>query len=150
MPPKQPAVRVTPGTHRKATAAADELDLTLQEYADAAIAYFADRGLNPVDARVREGTLIMSQIKKLGDRVFSYLQEQERTLLLTLLETVVRTLVEVGATRRTVELLASQDQEEFAALRKRNNAAIDKDVETILSGVKRPGQRGEKGEKKQN
>jgi len=46
------------------------------ECAGAAIRYFAECSLDPVEAQAREGQLIMAEVKRLGDRVFSCFQEQ--------------------------------------------------------------------------
>jgi signal recognition particle GTPase len=143
---KQTVVKVTAGTHKKASAAAAELDVPLQEYADAAVAYFAERGLNPLSDRVREGVQILTQLQKMGDRVFGFMQEQERTLWMTMFETQVRALLEASVTRRLTEQLISTTREEFQQEHQRNNDDIERRLQEIMQAVIRPGQSGKKSQ----
>lgn len=145
---KQTVVKVTAGTHKKATAAAAELDVPLQEYADAAVAYFAERGLNPLADRVREGMLILTQLQKLGDRVFGFMQEQERTLWMTMFETQARTMLEAGVARRLMEQQISRNRAEFEEEHRRNNDEIEKELRQIMQALNRPGQLGKKATSK--
>jgi hypothetical protein len=62
-------------TYRKAEATAAEVGASLRTYASAAVQYFATRGLDPRETEARKEQLIMQQIKKLGDRVFGFMQE---------------------------------------------------------------------------
>ena len=93
--------------HRKAEVAAAEVGTSLGVYASAAVEYFATRGLDPRETEARKGQLIMQQIKKLGDRVFGSLQEQERTLLTAMLEEMLRTHITLDRVLRLNEILVS-------------------------------------------
>jgi hypothetical protein len=142
------------GTHRKGEAAASGMGTTLGIYASAAVEYFAVRGLDPRETEAREGQLIMQQIKKLGDRVFGFLQEQERSLLTGMLEEMLRTRITLDRVLRMNEILVSnlnsrletlsevqlkQQQEALKLLRNRNEEAIEKQVSGALTAVKKTG-----------
>jgi hypothetical protein len=118
-------VTVNGPAHRQVGAESARLGLTRTEYADAAIRYFAERGLNPVAAQAREGQLIMAEVKRLGDRVFSYLQEQERGLLLELVRAQLRQQAVQEQTLRVVEnLLAPEGGEMLLKIQQKNQARI--------------------------
>jgi hypothetical protein len=119
--------------HRLVGAEAARLGLTRTEYADAAIRYFAERSLNPVEAQAREGQLIMAEVKRLGDRVFSYLQEQERGLLLELVRSQLRQQAVQEQTLRVVEnLLAPEGGEGLRKIQEKNQARI---TEALAAGL---------------
>ena len=141
-------------THRKGEAAASGVGTTLGIYASAAVEYFAVRGLDPRETEAREGQLIMQQIKKLGDRVFGFLQEQERSLLTGMLEEMLRTRITLDRVLRMNEILVSnlnsrletlseaqlkQQQEALKLLRGRNEEAIEKQVAEALATVRKQG-----------
>jgi hypothetical protein len=123
-----PAIKhltVSGPTHRLVGAEAARLGLTRTEYADAAIRYFAERSLNPVEAQAREGQLIMAEVKRLGDRVFSYLQEQERGLLLEMVRSQLRQQAVQEQTLRVVEnLLAPEGGEVLHKIQQKNQERI--------------------------
>ncbi|MBO0360447.1 hypothetical protein J0X19_20970 [Hymenobacter sp. BT186] len=120
-------------THRMVGAESARLGVTRTEYADAAIRYFAERGLNPVESQAREGQLIMAEVKRLGDRVFSYLQEQERGLLLEMLRFQLRQQAVQEQTLRVVEnLLAPEGGESLHKIQQKNQARI---AEAVAAGV---------------
>lgn len=161
--------------YRKAEAAAAEVGASMGAYASAAVEYFATRGLDPRATEAREGQLIMQQIKKLGDRVFGFMQEQERTLLTAMLEEMLRTRITLERVLRMNEILVSnlnaqletlseaqlqRQQQALQLLRQRNEEAVDKQVKEALltaqkegrgkrqapaNGQLEPGQTGEKG-----
>lgn len=109
------------------------LGVTRTEYADAAIRYFAERGLNPSEAQAREGQLIMAEVKRLGDRVFSYLQEQERGILLEMLRFQLRQQAVQEQTLRVVEnLLAPEGGELLQKIQHKNQARI---AEAVAAGM---------------
>jgi|GEM_PF-6302154 len=111
--------------HRMVGAEAARLGVTRTEYADAAIRYFAERGLNPVETQAREGQLIMAEVKRLGDRVLSYLREQERGILLELLRSQLRQQAVQEQTLRVVEnLLAPEGGEALRKIQQKNQARI--------------------------
>jgi len=127
---------------------------TLGVYASAAVEYFAARGLDPRETEAREGQLIMQQIKKLGDRVFGFLQEQERSLLTGMLEEMLRTRITLDRVLRMNEILVSnlnsrleslseaqlkQQQEALKLLRQRNEEAIEKQADEALAAAKKQG-----------
>lgn len=140
--------------HRKAEAAAAEVGTSLGVYASAAVEYFATRGLDPRETEAREGQLIMQQIKKLGDRVFGFLQEQERTLLTAMLEEMLRTRITLDRVLRLNEILVSnlnaqletlseaqlqRQQQALQLLRQRNEEAVEKQVKEALEAARKEG-----------
>ncbi|UYZ61311.1 BfmA/BtgA family mobilization protein [Hymenobacter latericus] len=161
--------------YRKADAAAAEVGASLGTYTSAAVEYFATRGLDPRATEAREGQLIMQQIKKLGDRVFGFMQEQERTLLTAMLEEMLRTRITLERVLRMNEILVSnlntqletlseaqlqRQQQALQLLRQRNEEAVERQVkEALLTASKQgpgkheapverkvnPGQSGEEG-----
>jgi hypothetical protein len=141
-------------THRKGEAAASGMGTTLGIYASAAVEYFATRGLDPRETETREGQLIMQQIKKLGDRIFGLLQEQERSLLTGILEEMLRTRITLDRVLRLNEILVSnlnsrlemlseaqlkQQQQALKLLRSRNEGAIAKQTSEALTAAKKAG-----------
>jgi hypothetical protein len=87
-------------THRQAVIVADEFDCTLGEYANAAVAYFAERGLDPRSVKARESVIIIDEIRKSTDRLFRYLQVQEAGLLLPMARIMLEALNHSAAGRR--------------------------------------------------
>lgn len=84
-------VELQPSIHNQLTRESKLLKLTNSEYASAAVGYFAERGLNPVSDRQREGMVIQAKIDKrseaieqqvtgLGNRLFGFLQTHEKNL----------------------------------------------------------------------
>ncbi|GAB3879274.1 hypothetical protein GCM10028824_42460 [Hymenobacter segetis] len=141
-------------THRKAEAAAAEVGASLGVYASAAVEYFATRGLDPRETEAREGQLIMQQIKKLGDRVFGFMQEQERTLLTAMLEEMLRTRITLERVLRLNEILVGnlnaqletlsepqlqRQQQALQLLRQRNEEAVEKQVKAALEAARNAG-----------
>lgn len=119
--------------HRLVGAESARLGLTRTEYADAAIRYFAERSLNPVEAQAREGQLIMAEVKRLGDRMFSYLQEQERGVLLEMLRFQLRQQAVQEQTLRVVEnLLAPEGGEGLRKIQQKNQERI---TEAVAAGL---------------
>jgi hypothetical protein len=140
--------------HRKAEAAAKEVGASLGEYASAAVDYFAHRGLDPRETEAREGQLIMQQVKKLGDRIFGFLQEQERTLLTAMLEEMLRTRITLDRVLRLNEILVNtlhaqletlspaqlqRQQDALKALRQRNEEAVEKQVREAVEAAQKHG-----------
>lgn len=145
------SARLKTGTHSLLTKEAKRLGLTAMEYLDAAIKYFGTRGLNPVETEAREGALIMQEVKRLGDRVFSYMQEQERGLLAVMLEEMIRSRVTVERILRLEEIVLSTFKEDelrskkdkLQALRAQNESAINQQLQVIFDAAKQiaPGKR---------
>jgi hypothetical protein len=86
-----PTVGLDQDAHRHLTKSAKEFKVPKSQYASAAISYFAERGLNPVTDRQREGTVIQQRIDKrasaleqqittLGNRLFGFLQTHEKNM----------------------------------------------------------------------
>lgn len=104
--------------HGQATATAAELGMPLGEFCDAAVGYFAQRGLDPRSTHAREGAQMIGEIRKLGDRLFSFLQVQEQGLLLPLLRSVLQGNVRADSARRqagrTLLLSLGKDGDEMA------------------------------------
>ncbi|GAA4389533.1 BfmA/BtgA family mobilization protein [Hymenobacter koreensis] len=147
-------VTLDKSAHRKAEAAAAEVGTSLGVYASAAVEYFAARGLDPRETDAREGQLIMQQIKKLGDRVFGFMQEQERTLLTAMLEEMLRTRITLERVLRLNEILVGnlnaqletlseaqlqRQQQALQLLRQRNEEAVEKQVKEALEVAKKAG-----------
>ena len=152
--PKRQQIRVGPTSHASATKAAAACGLTLSEYTEATLGYFTSRQLNPVDDVAREGQLIMQQVKKLGDRIFSYMQEEERSLLVPMLEELLRSRVTLDRVLRMNEILvanlnrqlAGMTQEQIDAqreagkkLREQNEEMIERQVQEAIAGAKKAG-----------
>jgi primosomal protein N' len=150
----KPQIRVKPTSHSAATKAAAAFKLTLGEYTEAALDYFTSRQLNPVDDVAREGQLIMQQVKKLGDRVFSYLQEEERSLLIPMLEEMLRTRITLDRLLRMNEILVNQltqqlsvyteqqlaaQRESLKKLRQQNEEMIERQVNDALTAARGAG-----------
>jgi hypothetical protein len=138
------SARLKTGTHALLSTEAKRLGLTAGEYLDAAVRYFGTRGLNPVETEAREGALIMQEVKRLGDRVFSYMQEQERGLLAVMLEEMIRSRVTVERILRLEEIVLSTFKEEdlrskkdnLQALRAQNETAINQQLQVIFDAAK--------------
>jgi hypothetical protein len=116
--PKIKSVNVPYQLHQLLSTEAKRLELSQGDYTAACVRYFAERGLNPVEIDAREGQLIMQemhkhsglstqQVKKLGDRIFSYLQVQERELLVPMLHEMLRTRVTLDRVLRMNEILVN-------------------------------------------
>ena len=150
----KPQIRVKSTSHSAATKAAAAYKLTLGEYTEAALDYFTSRQLNPVDDVAREGQLIMQQVKKLGDRVFSYLQEEERSLLIPMLEEMLRTRITLDRLLRMNEVLVNQltqqlsvyteqqlaaQRESLKKLRQQNEEMIERQVNDALTTARGTG-----------
>ena len=71
--------------------ASKELKVSSTKYASAAIAYFTERGLDPISNHQREGVVIQAKVDKradqlqeqittLGDRLFGFMKQQERNM----------------------------------------------------------------------
>jgi len=107
MKEQKPQIRVQSTSHRAATKAAAGFDMTLGEFTEAALDYFTSRQLNPADEVAREGQLIMQQVKKLGDRLFSFHQVQERGLLVPMLHEMLRSRITLDRVLRMSEILVN-------------------------------------------
>lgn len=154
MKEQKPQIRVKPTSHSAAAKAAAAFDMSLGEFTEAALDYFTSRQLNPVDDVAREGQLIMQQVKKLGDRIFSYMQEEERSLLVPMLEEMLRSRVTLDRVLRMNEILVASlnqqlgnmTQEQINAqreagkkLRAQNEDMIERQVQEAISGAKNAG-----------
>jgi hypothetical protein len=113
---------------------------TITSYLDAAVHYFGERGLDPVATHEREGAAILREVKRLGDRVFSYLQDQEQGVHQALLEEVVR-----GRIIQQVMLAGLQDIEgklygytpaQIKESRARDLRQIETDVLTVMGNLR--------------
>ena len=152
--PKRQQIRVTPASHASATKAAAACGISLSEYTEAALGYFTSRQLNPVGDVAREGELIMLQVKKLGDRIFSYMQEEERSLLVPMLEEMLRSRVTLDRVLRMNEILVADlnrqlgtmTKEQIEAqreagkhLRAQNEEMIERQVQDAIAGAEKAG-----------
>jgi hypothetical protein len=159
---KRPQVRLKAATHKAASAAAATCKLSLQEYTEAALDYFTSRQLNPVEIEAREGQLIMQelnkqtgltmqQVKKLGDRVFSYLQVQERGLLVPMLHEMLRTRITLDRVLRMNEILVNnltaelekltepqlaRRRESLKKLRQQNEEMVEAQIKQAIDSTK--------------
>lgn len=147
---KRKNVPVRPHTHHLLGKESKRLKRTQADYVDAAVSYFAERGLDPVETQTREGQLIMSGIghlqgdfKKLGDRVFSYIVEQENTIHIPMLEELVRARVTQEKTLQILQLIDAnmrkQSSETLAKVRAEDQKMIDSIVQQVLSEMRKPG-----------
>jgi hypothetical protein len=125
----KPQIRVNSTSHRAATKAAAACHLTV----------------------AREGQLIMQQVKKLGDRVFGYLQEEERSLLIPMLEEMLRSRITLERVLRLNEILVNQltqqlsgytehqlaaQRESLQQLRQQNEAMIERQVNDAVASAR--------------
>ena len=164
---QKPQIRVKLTSHRAATKAAERFSMTLGEYTEAALDYFTSRQLNPADDVAREGQLIMQQVKKLGDRIFAYMQEEERSLLVPMLEEMLRSRITLERVLRMNEILVNNlngqlsllNQGKLAAhreglkkLRKQNEAAVERQLKDALTSAQQagPGKKKEPGRSGKN
>jgi hypothetical protein len=152
--PETKSVNVPTAVHKLLSEEAKRLDISQGEYTAASVSYFAKRGLNPLDTDAREGQLIMQQVKKLGDRVFSYLQEEERSLLIPMLEEMLRTRITLDRLLRMNEILVNQltqqlsvyteqqlaaQRESLKKLRQQNEEMIERQVNDALTAARGAG-----------
>lgn len=123
-------------THRLVGTETKRLGLTRTEYADAAVRYFAERQLNPADIQAREGQLVMAEVKRLGDRVFSYLREQEQGLWVEILRALLETSATQAQVLRVVEnLLVPEGGERLQSIRGINQEKVQKNVAAALAAL---------------
>ncbi|WP_207435945.1 hypothetical protein [Sabulibacter ruber] len=149
-------VRMTVGAHEAVVKEAKRFKLKNIDYMDAAIRYFALRGLNPVEVEAREGTLIMKQVQRLGDRLFAYMQEEEQGVLVPMLEELIRVRLTTERILRLEEVLLSTLPEEemkrkkdkVEQLRLQNETAIQEQIREVL-GAGRSMDSVKRGTKKQ-
>ncbi|WP_169788224.1 BfmA/BtgA family mobilization protein [Rufibacter tibetensis] len=130
--------------HESIVREAKRLKLKNIEYIDAAIRYFSLRGLNPVEVEAREGTIIIQQIKKLRDQLFAYMQEEERSVLMPMLEKLIKIRLTTERVLRLQEVLLSTKSEEelkgikekVEQLRNQNEMAIQAQVKKVVREAK--------------
>lgn len=160
--PKSKSVNVPYQAHQLLTTEAKKLQMTQGDYTAACVRYFAERGLNPAEVDAREGQLIMQeinkhsglstqQVKKLGDRIFSYLQVQERELLVPMLHEMLRTRVTLDRVLRMNEMLVNnltadlqglsgpqlaQRKESLQKLRKQNQEVVARQIQEAMDSAK--------------
>lgn len=143
-------VSIRTATHHMVAKERKRLKATQTDYIDAAVRYFAERGLDPMETQAREGQLIMSGIghlqgdfKKLGDRVFSYIVEQENTIHLPMMEELVRARVTQEKTLQILQLIDAnmrkQSGEALAKVRTEDQQQIDSIVQKVLGELRKPG-----------
>ncbi|QNE42294.1 hypothetical protein F1C16_21970 (plasmid) [Hymenobacter sp. NBH84] len=152
--PGTKSVNVPAETHHLLSKEAKRLQISQADYTGAAIRYFAERGLHPVEDVAREGQLIMQQVKKLGDRVFGYLQEEERSLLIPMLAEMLRSRVTLERVLRLNEILVNnltqqlndlpatqlnEQREGLKKLRAQNEEMIDRQVNEALISAQKEG-----------
>ena len=66
---------------RETKARAQELKLSVKEYAESALSYFYSRGINPVDHCPSLEFETNELIRQVGEHIISFLQQQEETVL---------------------------------------------------------------------
>ncbi|MCB2380477.1 hypothetical protein LGH70_22985 [Hymenobacter sp. BT635] len=81
------AVQIDRTTHAQLTAATTNMGVTNAEYATAAIDYFTQRGINPLQEVQRDGMILQGKIHDLekvvtalGNRVFGWLTQHEKNM----------------------------------------------------------------------
>jgi hypothetical protein len=124
------------------------------DYATACVRYFAERGLDPVKTEAREGALIMQEVRKLGDRLFGYIKEQERGLFQQMLEEMLRTRITIDRVLRMNEILVqdmseklgqmseaqlSTHEQALSVLRGQNEAMINAQAKEAILGAQKAG-----------
>lgn len=114
--PSVKSVNILMAVHTLLVKEVKRLDLSQADYVTASVRYFAERGLNPIETEAREGQLIMQQVKKLGDRIFGYMQEEERGLLMPMLEEMLRTRITIDRVLRMNEILVQNISEKLSQM----------------------------------
>ncbi|MDU0372005.1 BfmA/BtgA family mobilization protein [Hymenobacter endophyticus] len=156
--PKQ--VRISGVTHRQASVVAKDLGVPIGEYVDAAVSYFAERGLDPRSIKARESVVIIDEIRKSTDRLFRFLQVQEMGILLPMARVMFDALHHANASRRqslrTLLTLQRQfdtfdyhNQEGEKAILNQSEAGMDlllKQLETASKASRRKKQAAGNGE----
>lgn len=130
---KNKVVGLRPATHVMVRKESKRLGYTQTDYVDAAVSYFAQRGLDPVTTQAREGQLIMHEVKRLGDRVFSYLVEQEKSIHIVVLEELIRSRVvqaKLLAQEQVLEALLRKKGDDYLALIRQQD---EKEIESIVA-----------------
>lgn len=136
------SVHIELATHALMSKETKRLKHKQSVYVEAAVRYFAERGLDPVATQAREGQLIMSQIghlqqdfKKLGDRLFSYIVEQENTIHLPLLAELVRARVTEEKALRILQAVDAVVQRQGKEYLEKNRAEDQREIDTIVQRV---------------
>lgn len=76
--------------HQRTVAAARQHKIGIGEYSAAALEYFNQRKLNPVAEQERQTVVLVEEMRKVGNRLFGFLQEQERGVMWPILEELVK------------------------------------------------------------
>ena len=149
--PGMKRIAIPNAAHHLMSKEAKRLKMSQADYTAAAVSYFAQRGLNPAETESREGQLIMQQVKKLGDRVFSYMQVQERSVLIPMLDEMLRSRITLERVLRMNEILVNnlstglqqlseaqlkQQREALLKLRKQNEEMIETQVREAVASSK--------------
>jgi hypothetical protein len=151
--PSNPGVKnigIPSDAHYLLSKEAKRLKISQAEYTAAAVRYFAERGLHPVEDVAREGQLIMLEVKKLGNRIFSYMQVEERTILVPMLEEMLRSRVTLDRVLRMNEMLVAHmtqqvtgatpqqiaaQKEASVQLRAQNEEVIARQVQEVIAAT---------------
>ncbi len=161
--PETKSVNIQADAHHQLSKETKRLGVSQNDYTTASVLYFAKRGLNPLEMEAREGQLIMQEVKKLGDRIFRYMQEQERGLLLPMLEEMLRSRITLERVLRMNEILVNNlsqqlnvmneaqlagQREALKKLRSQNEEMIEMQVREALKSAQStgPGKRKEEGQ----
>jgi len=140
-------IRIPVNSHREAVEAAKANKLSVGRFCVAAMHYFAQRGLNPVTEHTRQTEVLVSEIRKVGNRLFGFLQEQERGLFMPLLEELIRArMLQEEAVDFSLQTLlatagASEETLETARLKVKNR--VEERVQQVLTTYQKqaPGRR---------
>ena len=121
--------------------------MKMGEFCAAAIDYFCENGLNPQLETTRPTEVVVAEIRKLGNRLFGFLQEQERGILAPLLEELVRSRAMQEETldfSLQTMVKVYKDETYLEEGRKRSKDRVDKKVNSALQELKKasPGKRG--------
>jgi hypothetical protein len=101
--------------------------------------YFSQRGLNPVLEATRPTEIVVAEIRRLGNRLFGFLQEQERGILLPLLEELVRSrfLQEESVDFSLQTMLKVHEDEAFLEQgRERSRKRVQERTDLALAALK--------------
>ena len=135
MPSLTKSIKIPLNSHKRANEAAAKLGLGLGEFCSAAIDYFAERGLDPTAEMSRPTEVMVAEIRKLGHRLFGFLQEQERGVLLPILAELIRTraLTEEAVDFSLQAMVKVYGDETFLEQgRARSRDRVEKKVNTLL------------------
>ena len=76
--------------HNQVTEQADEFDLSIKEYSEAALRFFVQKRINPVTYNPAAEFDLVQLTKKSTDKIISFIKFQEQTIFQRIVEEVVK------------------------------------------------------------